>query len=157
MPTDASAPVLDVAGILRDAGLMPLELTRAETTCADETPGIGWALFCKTFGGGMRTEWPLCSNITCFVDFLCADITVQPYMPLDIGKAGLVLRLPSVAEVPQTNKSTYHVFSTMPQGGTLRYRGKYTKISLPHLQFKWEDLPRPVCTQKSYYTCLLHH
>jgi hypothetical protein len=146
--TDANAPVLHVAGILRNAGLTSLELTRAGTICAEETPGIGWDLFRRTFGADRRSEWPKCSKKSGYGDFLCANVTVQPFMPLDTGKPGLVLRLPSVTESSQNDKWNVHVLTTMPQSGTLYYRGKYAKIPLPQLQFKWENLPHEVCTQK---------
>ncbi|KAN0117986.1 hypothetical protein V8E52_005573 [Russula decolorans] len=139
---DANAPVLHVTGILNNAGLMSLELTRTETICAEETPGIGWLTFCQTFGGRKRSEWPKCSRKSGYEDFLCADVTVQPFVPLDYGKPGLVLQLPAVTESSRNDKSTFHVFTTMPQGGTLYYRGKYAKIPVPQLQFKWENLPR---------------
>jgi hypothetical protein len=142
---DADAPVLDVAGILRDAGLTPLELTMGETICAEEAPGIGRTLFCGTFGGLSKSEWPKCSKISGYEDFLCADVTLQPFMPLDSGKPGLVLRLP---ESSQNDKSTFHVLTTKTQGGILYYRGKYAKIPLPQLQFKWKNLPSNVCMQK---------
>jgi hypothetical protein len=145
--TDANAPVLHVAGILRNAGLTSLELTTAGTICAEETPGIGWDLFRKTFGGDRKSEWPKCSWKSGYEDFLCANVTVQPFMPLDAGKPGLVLRLPSVTESSQNDKSTFHVTTSMPQG-TLYYRGKYAKIPLPQLQFKWENLPHEVRMQK---------
>jgi hypothetical protein len=144
---DANAPVLHVTGILNNAGLMSLELTRTETICAEET-GIGWLTFCQTFGGRKRSEWPKCSRKSGYEDFLCADVTVQPFVPLDYGKPGLVLQLPAVTESSRNDKSTFHVFTTMPQGGTLYYRGKYAKIPVPQLQFKWENLPREVCMQK---------
>ncbi|KAF8492748.1 hypothetical protein F5888DRAFT_870031 [Russula emetica] len=138
---DTNAPVLDVAGMLRNAGLMSPELTRAETICAEETPGISWTLFCNTFGG-MKSEWPGCSKESGYEDFLCTiPVAIQPFMPLDTGKPGLVLRLPTVTESSQNDKSTFHVLTTMPQGGALYYRGKYAKIPLPQLQFKWKTLP----------------
>lgn len=140
--TDANAQVLRVEGILRDAGLVSLELTRAEAIRAEETPRIGWTTFRQTFGGGKKSEWPKCSKKSGYEDFLCAKVTVQPFMPLDIGKPGLVLRLPTVTQSSQNDKSTFHVLTTMPEDGTLHYRGKYARIPLPQLQFKWENLPR---------------
>ena len=145
---DANAPVLHVAEVISDAGLTSFELTMAETIFAHETPGIGWTTFRRTFGGRWRSEWPKCSIESGYEDFLCADIVTQPFMPLDSGKPGLVLRLPAVTESSQNDTSTFHVLTTMPQDGTLYYRGKYVKIPLPHLEFKWENLPRDVCTQK---------
>jgi hypothetical protein len=143
--TDVNAPVLDVAGILRNSGLKSLGLTSAEATCAEETPGIGWDLFRETFGGSKRSEWPNCSKQSGHEAFLCADAAVQPFMPVDPGKPGLVLRLPAVTGSSQNDKSTFHVLTTMPQGGTLYYQGKYAKIPLPQLQFKWGNLPQEVC------------
>jgi hypothetical protein len=137
-----------VVGILRNAGLTSHELTRAEITCAERTPGIGWTTFCQTFGGGWRSEWPECSKKSGYEDFLCAKVNIQPFVPLDTGMPGIVLRLPTVTESSQNDKSTFHVLTTMPQGGTHYYRGKYAKTPLPQLQFKWENLPLRVCVQK---------
>jgi hypothetical protein len=142
------ANALHVAEILRNAGLTSLELTRAGIICVEETPGIGWDLFRKTFGADRRSEWPKCFRKSGYEDFLCANVTVQPFMPLDAGKPGLVLRLPSVNESSQNDKSTFHVLTSMPQTRTLYYRGKYAKIPLPQLQFKWENLPHGVRMQK---------
>ena len=148
MTRDANAPVLHVDGILRSVGLTPLELTRTETICAEETPGIRWVTFCQTFGGTLRSEWPKCFRKSGYEDFLCADVAVQPFIPLDYGTPGLVLRLPVVTESSRNDKSIFHVLTAMPRGGDLYYRGKYAKISLPQVQFKWENLPREVCMQK---------
>lgn len=150
--TDVNTPILDVAEILRNSGLKSLRpLTSAETICAEETPGIGWHLFCETFGGRTRTEWPNCIKKSGYESFLCANAAVQPFMPRDPGKPGLVLRLPAVTGSSQNDKSTFHVLATMAQGSALYYRGKYAKIPLPQLQFKWENLPRQVCIAEICY------
>ena len=139
MPGDI--PVMDVAGILRRAGLTPLELTRAEATRVEETPGISWSTFCKSFGGHRRSEWPQCSKFPGYSDFLCADVIVQPFAPHAAGKSGLLLSLPTVIETPETEKYTIHVLSNTPQGDALYYRGKYTRVPIPEIQFHWSDLP----------------
>ena len=151
--TDVNAPTLDMAEILRNSGVKSLKsLTSAETICAEETPGIGWHLFCKTFGGSMRSEWPNCKKKSGYESFLCANATLQPFMPRDPGEPGLVLRLPSVAGSSQNDKSTFHVLTTMSQDDrALYYRGKYAKVPLPQLQFKWENLPNQVCIAEICY------
>jgi hypothetical protein len=152
---DTNAPVVHVAGILRNAGLTSLELTRAETICAEETPGIGWDTFRQTFGSGSLSEWPKCSRKSGYEDFLCTNASIQLFMPIDAGKPGLVLRLPIVAGLSQNEKSTFHVLTTMTQGRTLHYRGKYAKIPLPQLQFKWENLSHQVCVQNLLLVSLM--
>jgi hypothetical protein len=139
MPRDI--PVVDVAGGLKRTGLVPLELTRAEATRVEETPGIGWATFSKIFGGYLRSEWPQCSKFPGYSDFLCADVIVQPFAPHAAGKPGLLLRPPTVIETPETEKYPIHVLSNTPQGDALYYRGKYTRVPVPELYFHWFDLP----------------
>ena len=143
--TDVNAPTLDMAEILRNSGVKSLRsLTSAEMICAEEIPGIGWHLFCETFGGSLRSEWPNCQKKPGYESFLCAYAALQPFMPRDPGEPGLVLQLP-VVDGSQNDKSTFHVLTTMSQDdGTLYYRGKYAKIPLPQLQFKWENLPQRV-------------
>jgi len=143
MPGDitASGIYVRVAGILNRTRLMPLELTRAEATCVEDTPGIGWLMFQKLFGGHWRSEWPQCSEFPGYSDFLCADITVQPFVPIAAGKPGLVLRLPTVTGIPETENSTIHVLSDTLQGDALYYRGKYTRVPVPQIHFHWSDLP----------------
>lgn len=140
MPSD----IVDVAGILNRAGLMPLELTRAEATCVEETPGIGWATFSRLFGGYQRSEWPQCSRFSGYSDFLCTDVIAQPFVPHAAGKPGLLLRPPTVIETPESEKYTIHVLSNTRQGDGLHYRGKYTRVPVPetHFQVHWSDLPR---------------
>ena len=102
--------------------------------------------FIKVFGGTMYSEWPQCSKVPGYEDFLCTRFTAQPFMPLGPGEPGLLFRLPAVIEMPQSNRdrSTFHVLSTMQPGGTLHYRGKYTRIPLPKIQFAWTNLPTRV-------------
>jgi hypothetical protein len=139
MPRDI--PVVEVAGVLKRTGLVPLELTRAEATRVEETPGIRWATFSKIFGGYLRSEWPQCSKFPGYSDFLCADVIVQPFAPHAAGKPGLLLRPPTVIETPDTEKHAIHVLSNTPQGDALYYRGKYTRVPVPELYFHWFDLP----------------
>jgi hypothetical protein len=137
---------VDVERIFERAGLAPLVLTRAEASRAEETPGIGWTTFIKVFGGTKYSEWPQCSKVPGYEDFVCTGIAAQPYMPLVPGKPGLLLRLPAVIETPQSDrdKSTFHVLSGTQPNGTLHYRGKYTRTPLPQIQFTWTNLPYKV-------------
>ena len=135
---------VDVKGILDRAGLTPLILTRAEATCADETSGIEWDLFRKVFGTDHhRSEWSQCGKIPGYKNFMCAYVIAQPFMPLKPGEPGLLLQLPAVCE---TQGDTFHVLSETEKCGVLHYRGKYKKISLPHTEFRWTNLPTKVCT-----------
>ena len=130
---------MELEAIFERAGLTPLVLTKAEVSCAERTPGIKWSTFVKIFGGALNSEWPQCSKVPGYEDFACTTVSAQPFMPLVPGKPGLLLQLPAVIEAPQSNhdKSTFHIFSTMQTGGRLHYRGKYTKIPLPQIQFTW--------------------
>ena len=67
-------------------------------------------------------------------------------MPLTPGKPGLFLQLPTVIETLQGmhDKSTFHVFSNKQADGRLHYRGKYTKIPLPQIEFKWTKVHKRV-------------
>jgi hypothetical protein len=152
MPRDIS--YVDVAGILKRADLIPRELTRAEATRVAETPGIGWATFSKLFGGCRRSEWPQCSRVPGYSDFLCADVIAQPFAPHAAGKPGLLLRPPTVIETPETEKYTIHVLSNTPQGVALDYRGKYTRVPVPQaeIHFRWNALPHDVRILKLYYS-----
>jgi hypothetical protein len=143
---------MDVAGILKRAGLMPLQLTRAEATLVEETPGIGRGVFSKLFGGFPKSEWPECFKIPGYSDFLCADIIVQPFVPHAAGKPGLLLRLPTIIETLETEKHTIHVLSNALPGDTLYYRGKYTRVPVPGIHFPWSDLPKEVRILKHCYS-----
>ncbi|KAH9980783.1 hypothetical protein BJV74DRAFT_84163 [Russula compacta] len=120
-------------------GLIPFELTRAEATRAKETPGISSVEFYRKFGGGRGMEWLKCHMIPSYADVLCADSsTSQPYVPIDIGKPGLVLRPPAA---PQSKRRTFHVFSCSLHDKLLYYRGEYTTVPLPDVQLTWFDIP----------------
>jgi hypothetical protein len=136
------------AGILKRARLTPLELTRAEASRVEETPGIERATFSKVFGGHQKSEWPQCSKFPGYSDFFLADIVVQPFAPDAAGKPGLLLRLPSVIETPGFEKYEIHVLSNTLQGDGLHYRGKYTRVPVPavrRIHFDWSGLPHKVC------------
>ncbi len=134
---------VDVEGIIERAGLRPLILPRAEATCADETPGIGWGLFSRVFGGDHhRPEWPQCDKIEGYENFMCAYVTAQPFMPLNPGEPGLIFKLSTVCET----QGTFHVLSE--RDGTLQYRGRYKRIIIPDTEFRWANLPTKVCTYK---------
>ena len=143
---------MDTAGILKRAGLMPLELTRAEATRVEETPGIGWAMFSKLFGGNLRSEWPQCSRFSWYSYFLCGDVIVQPFLPHAAGEPGLLIRPPTVIETPEAEKYTIHVLSNTLQGDALYYLGKYTRVPVPELHFRWSDLPYKVRILKLCYS-----
>jgi hypothetical protein len=145
-------PAENFAGLLKRTGLMPLQLTRAEATRVEETPGIGRAAFSKLFGGNFKKEWPACSRIPGYSDFLCADAIVQPFAPHAAGKPGLLLRLPTVIETPETEKHTIHVLSNTLQGDALYYRGKYTRVPAPEIHFHWKDQTSEVRILKLCYT-----
>lgn len=145
-------PVLDIAGILKRAALMPLELTRGEASRVAETPGIGWAKFSNCFGGNLRSEWPQCSRFPMYSDFLCADVVAQPFAPHAAGKPGLLLRPPTVFETPESEKYAIHILSNTLQDDALYYRGKYTTVPVPGIQFSWSDLPREVRILKLCYS-----
>jgi hypothetical protein len=147
MPRD----LLNVDVAVKRAGLMPLELTRAEATRVEETPGIGWATFSKLFGGHRRSEWFRCSKFRGYSDFLCADVIAQPFAPHAAGKPGILLRLPTVIETPETEKDTIHVLSNTLQGDALYYLGKYTRVPV-QIHFHWSDLPRNVRILKLCYS-----
>lgn len=133
---------MDVEGIFERAGLTPLVLTRAEVSCAEDTPGIHSPTFRKLFGGSPSGfEWAQCSKVPGYEDFVCTTITAQPFMPLVPGKPGILLRLPAVFEMTQSDRDkTFHVLSTTQPSGPLHYRGKYTKIPLPQIQFTWTNV-----------------
>ena len=132
---------VDVEGILEGAGLTPLLLTRAEAAHAEETPGIEWTTFVKLFGGTRNSEWPQCSKVPGYENFICTTTIAQPFMPLSPGKPGLFLRLPSIIEVPQSDRDeTFHVLSATQPGDTMYYLGKYAIIPLPQIQFTWYNL-----------------
>ncbi len=148
---DSPVVAVDVARIMRSAGLMPLELTRAEATCIEETPGIERSMFTKLFGGHLRSEWPQCSNAWGYSDFLCADAIAQPIVPHAAGKPGLLFRLPTVIEASRTEKCSIHVLSNMVQNTALCYRGSYTTVPLPEVEIDWADLPYNVRILKLCY------
>ena len=139
---------MDVEGILEDAGLTPLVLTRAEAARAEETPGIEPITFIKLFGGTLNSEWPQCSKVPGYNNFICTSPVSQPFMPLGPGKPGLLLRVTSIIKTPQSDrdKCAFHLLSKTHPGGTLHYRGKYATIPLPQIQFTWTtgNLPRKV-------------
>ena len=149
---DNPVVAVDVARIMRRAGLMPLEPTRAEATRIEETPGIEWSMFTKLFGGYLRSEWPQCSNVWGYSDFLCADIIAQPFVPRAAGKPGLLFRLPTVIEAPRTEKRSIYVLSNMVQNPALCYRGNYTTVPLPEVEIDWTDLPHSVRILKLCYS-----
>ena len=147
VPRDRSGVVrVDVEGILEGAGLTPLALTRAEAACAEETPGIKPTTFTKLFGGTLNSEWPRCPKLPSLENFVCTGLVAQPLMPLGPGKPGLLLRLPSSIMTPQNDRedSTFLVFSKTHSGSDLHYRGKYTIIPVPQIQFTWANLPSKV-------------
>jgi hypothetical protein len=137
---------MEVQEIFNRTGLRvtPLALTRAEASCANETPGIERKTFVKLFGGIKNSEWPHCSRVPGYEDFCCTTVTAQPFMPLAPGRPGLFLHLPAVIEAPQS-KHEFHVFSNEQTGDslTLHYRGKYRKIPLPQIEFTWTNLILP--------------
>jgi hypothetical protein len=135
MPIDIQA--VDIVGVLKPAGLTPFQLTMAEAASVEETPGIGWTAFNKLFGGQWKSEWPQCSRLPGYSDFLCADVITQPFVPTTAGKPGLLLRLPTVIETPE--KHTIHVLSNTLQDGVLYYQGKYTRVPIPGIRFRWSD------------------
>lgn len=148
VPRDTFNFGMDVEEISGRAGLTPLVLTRAEAPRAKETPGIERATFMNVFGGNKNSEWPYCSKVPGYEDFLCTTITAQPFMPIVPGKPGLLLGLPSVPTVVETlqrnrDKSTFHVFLTL-QPGMLYYRGKYAKIPLSQIQCTLRKFPAKV-------------
>jgi hypothetical protein len=150
MPRDI--PGVDIAGILKRAALMPLELTRAEASRAVETPGIGWATFNDLLGGNRKSEWPQCSRFPGYSDLLCVDVVVQPFTPQAAGKPGLLLRPPTVIETPETEGRLIHILSNTLQSNALYYRGKYTRVPIPasEIQFSWSDLPYEVRIPNCY-------
>ncbi len=128
---------VDVEGIIERAGLRPLILPRAEATCADETPGIGWGLFSRVFGGDHhRPEWPQCDKIQGYENFMCAYVTAQPFMPLNPGEPGLIF---NVCET----QGTFHIL--VQRDGTFQYQGRYKRILIPDTEFRWANLPTKVC------------
>jgi hypothetical protein len=147
-------PAVDIVGVLRSAGLTPFQLTMAEAACVEETPGIGWTAFNRLFGGQWKSEWPQCSKLPGYSDFLCADIIAQPFVPHTAGKPGLLLRLPTVIETPETEKHTIHVLSNTLQleDGVLYYRGKYTRVPVPGIRFRWSDQSYTVRILKLCYS-----
>ena len=143
--------ILDVDVAVKRAGLMPLKLTRAEATRVEKTPGIGWVTFSKLFGGNQRSEWPQCSRLSGYSDFLCADVIAQPFAPNAAGKPGLLLRIPTVIETPETEERTIHVLSNTLEDDALYYLGKYTRVPIPvQIHFHWFDLPYNVRILKLY-------
>ena len=137
---------VDVERILEDAGLTPLVLTRAEAACAEETPGIELTTFTELFGGTRNSEWPQCSKVPGYENFVCTAPVSQPFMPLGPGKPGILLRVPTIIKTPRSDhdRSTLHVLSKTHSGGTLHYRGKYAIIPLPQIQFTWTNFPPKV-------------
>ena len=132
-------PAVDIVGVLNSAGLAAFQLTMAEAACVKETPGIGWTAFNKLFGGQWKSEWPRCSRFPGYSDFLCADVNTQPFVPHTSGKPGLLLRLPTGIETPETEKQTIHVLSNKRQDGALYYQGKYTRVTVPGIRFHWSN------------------
>lgn len=145
-------PAVDIVGVLKSAGLTSFQLTMAEAACVEETPGIGWTAFNKLFGGQWKSEWPRCSRFRGYSDFLCVDPIAQPFVPHTAGKLGLVFRLPTVIETPETEKHTFHVLSSTLQDGVLHYRGKYTIVPVPGILFHWSDQPFNVRILKICYS-----
>ena len=143
---------IPLARILKRAGLTSLELTWAEATRVEETPGIGWATFSNLFGGNQRSEWRQRSKFPEYSDFLCADVVAQPFAPHAAGKPGLFFRFPTVIETPETSKHIFHVLSNTFGGDALYYWGKYTRASVPGIHFPWTDLPYEVRILKLFYT-----
>jgi hypothetical protein len=141
VPRDKLKFGVEVEGIFERTGLRatPLALTSSEASRAKQTPGIKRTTLMKLFGGALDSEWPQFSKVPGY-DFFCTTVTAQPFMPLAPGKPGILLRLPAVIEAPQSaehDKSTFHVLSNKQTGDRLHYRGKYTKISLPQVEFTW--------------------
>lgn len=130
---------VDVEGIIERSGFTPLSLTRAEAARVRETPGIGWKDFIKLFGGTQNSEWPQCFKVPGYENFICTTAIAQPFMPLSPGKPGLLIRLPSFIETPQSDRDrpTYHILSASQPGGTMYYLGEYAVIPLPKIQFTW--------------------
>jgi len=149
-----------LAEVFTRADVTPFELTRDEAARANETPGISWEAFSKTFGGHRRGEWPQCDKIPGYKRFLCADITAQPYVPTAPGKPGLVLRIPTTIFTPQDDGHTFHVFSS--RGRSIYYQGEYARSHL-QVELDWNDLSsdgknswikRMTCS--SQYMAVLH-
>jgi len=132
---------ISLAEVFTRADVAPFELTRDEVVRANETQGISWQAFSKTFGGHRRSEWPQCDKIPGYKRFLCADITAQPYVPTAPGKPGLVLRIPTTVFTPQDDGHTFHVFSS--HDGLLEYQGEYVRSHL-QVELDWNDLSSSV-------------
>ena len=146
MPLSRNMFGVDVEGILESAGLTPLVLTRAEAACAEETLGIKPTTFTKLFGSTRNSDWPQCSKVPSFENFVCTGPVSQPFMPLGPGKPGLLLRFPSSIKTPQSDcdESRFLGFSKTHPGSNLHYRGKYAIIPVPQIQFTWTNLPSKV-------------
>ncbi|KAI0297567.1 hypothetical protein B0F90DRAFT_1738127 [Multifurca ochricompacta] len=137
-----------IQSLLRRAGLEPLELASCETARAEETPGINWPTFWRTFGGQpkSRDEWLYCCKIPSHKWFFRGNASAQPYGPTSPGQPGLLLIAPATIDAPRGDQdSSLHLFMSQRTGrestARLHYRGEYTRTRLPELQPIWHDLP----------------
>jgi len=145
--TGGSINDTSMAEILTRAGVMPFELTRDEAVRVNETRAIPRRTFSKKFGGCWRSEWPQCNRIPGYKNFLCMDITAQPFVPTAPGKPGLVLRLPTTISTPRDGGDTFHVF--LSRGDLLHYQGEYAKPHLLQVGLDWNDLSHDVSVESS--------
>jgi len=129
-----------LADICARMGLKPYEITRDEAVLAEETPGIMWDTFSKTFGGHLRTEWPKGRKIPGYNKFLCAYVVAQPFVPTSPGKPGLVIRPPATVSAIEDDNQSFHVFSSAHHDDHLHYYGEYTRVNLPPIKLKWVDI-----------------
>ncbi len=130
-------------------GLKQFELTRDEAALAKETPEIMWETFSRTFGDSWRKEWPNGHKIPGYKTFFCAGLVVQPFVPINPGKPGVVIHPPATVGTVQNDNQSFNVFSsTVDNPNLLRYLGKYTRVDLPQVKIKWCDLPREVRMSK---------
>jgi hypothetical protein len=143
--TRASINGTPLAEMLTRAGVSPFELTRDEVARATETRGITFRAFAKNFGGRWRTEWPLCDIVPGYQNFLCVDITAQPFVPTAPGKPGFLLSLPTMDLPPHEDGHTFHVFSS--HHTLLHYQGEYTRPRLRVEFDDWNHLPHDVSVE----------
>lgn len=126
---------------------MPFELTRDEMIRARETRAIPRHTFSKNFGGTWKSEWPGCTRIPGYKNFLCVDINAQPFAPTAPGKPGLIFRFPTTVPTPLDDGDTFHLF--LVRGGLLHYQGDYVRPRLRvEVEFNhWNDLSHDVSVQ----------
>jgi hypothetical protein len=137
------------AAIFRAVGLRDRKLEPQEANCARRTPKISWMNFCKMFGAGLHCERGkaviAAVGYDAAGDFLCTSIVAQPFAPIRIGGAGVILSSPGA-----TLHNRFHVFMDPSPNGrrTLRYCGIYTTAHDPmEVQVdEWHSLPTQVST-----------